>query len=443
LGGKQVKKLDSGHEDIRITEIELEEINYDLDSDTELESNQELIKNEFNMIELPFFTKDKRVEKGKARKYLFSNKDKSYMMISPSGKPGLISQKIPQEFDEKIFYGILKLSREQGGPEVITDYFTLAKVSGVHYNDLTRIKDSLERLSNCSVELHNLVYNAELKAKVAGKKPFPILQHVFTNTFEEIVKLPADKKERYQKYFRNSKISEILIIEFGSFMYRNLEKKGFLYFDQKKLLGISNATARKIYVMITKWKGWEKKNSIRRSCRFLASRIPLSWEKNSVRKTVLSIDNSCKILKDSGLIDNYILEKTKPVSNSSVIFIFSNDHNKIDSYNTKASRTATGHEEITINNVEDEYLDDRQTTLFDVPEGQNLQKKENDLKEKAVEILNNLDKYEKETLLKEAFEDNQYDFSESKVKQGIMTKEELVEEVAISILKAKILNGTI
>jgi len=433
---KQLKKQDVGQEDIISSKIETEEIDYDLDSDLELENDYNLIKYEFNLIELPFFTKDKKIEKDRGRKYTFSKKDNSYMRVVPSGDPDLISNKIPQEFDEKIFYGILRLSREQKGQEVVTDYYTLAKASGVPYNKLSRIKDSLERLSNCKVELHNLVYNAELKKKIAGKEPFPILQHVLTYTFDDVVHLPEEIKEKYKNYFRNSKINEILVIEFGSFMYRNLKKKGFLYFDQKKLLGISNATARKIYVMITKWKGWEKKNDIKRSCRFLASRIPLSWEKNSIRKTVQSIDHSCNILKESGLIDNYILEKTKPVGNSSVIFIFSNEYTKIDNYNTKASRTSTGHEEIIINNVEDEYVDERQTTVFD-----NLNKKETELKEKAVQILNSLDEKEKTLFINRARNHMQYDFLKQEVEQKTITEEERLNKVIISIIKKDIEDG--
>jgi len=445
MAKKQVQKHDSGQVDLSITKIELEEINYDLDSDTELENNTDLIKYEFNMIELPFFTKDKKVDEGRARKYIFSEKNQSYMMVSPSGKPGLISHKIPQEFDEKIFYGILKLSREQGGPEVITDYFTLAKVSGVHYNDLTRIKDSLERLSNCNVELQNLVYSAEHKMKMRGKEPFPILQHALTYTFEKVLKIPEDKREKYQKCFRNSKINEILVIEFGSFMYRNLEKKGFLYFDQKKLLEIKNATARKIYLMITKWKGWENKNYIRRSCRFLASRIPLSWESRNIANTLKSINKSCEILKEKELIGDYDFVKTKPVGNSYVTFIFNSDNNMVNSYNKKASRTTTGQEKISIHEVQDEFLeetqDNRQMTFFNDKDKGELLERENKLAEIAELAINEMSAENRDLLRKRALKHHQYEFDEDKVEKGIMTREQLTKSVMISIMKGELEHG--
>jgi hypothetical protein len=368
MGGKnQLKKHDSGQVDSAVLMIETEEINYDLDSDKELEVNSELIKYEFNMIELPFFTKDCNIEDGKARKYIFSERDKSYMKVTPSGDKDLISNKIPQEFDEKIFYGILKLSREQDSKTVITDYFTLAKVSGVKYNHLERIKDSIQRLRHCSIEFNNLFYNVELKGKMDGNQNFNILQDKEEYTFKEIQRFPENKKKIYEKYFRNSKISEILILTLADKVYKNIEHKGFLYFNQKELLEIDNATARKMFLLITKWHGWEKKPSIKRSCRFLASRIPLSWEKTNIPGTVNYIEKAAALLKGKNLIADFVLTRNKPLANSYIEFCFSDQTNKVLEYNKKAAGVTTGHEGMVIDGIVDEFLDDRQSTIFDVP----------------------------------------------------------------------------
>jgi len=441
---KQLKKFDSGQIEEEVTSIETEEIDYDLDSDPELEKDYNLLKYEFNMIELPFFTKDKKIENGKGRRYTFSKKDNSYMRIIPSGDKELLSNKIPQEFDEKIFYGILKLSREQGSTdEIVTDYFTLAKASGVHYNNLERIKDALQRLSRSTIELNNLMYSAKLRTKVSGNKPFPILEHVHTYTFEETVKLSEDIRGKYRKYFRNRRLSEILIIKCGSYLFQNIESKGFLYFDQKKLLSISNATARKIYLMVTKWKGYENKNTIKRSCRFIASRVPLSWETKNIGNTVRIIVKSCQTLKTSGLLKDFLFYKTKPVGNSYVEFVFDEDHNKIDSYNVKAAKTNTGLENIIIDNVEDEYLDDRQTTLFDDQGELDLKKKEQELKEKAAQVLESLDEKEKALLINRARNSMQYDHYKYKIEQKTITEEELLNEVILLIIEKDIEDGII
>lgn len=352
--------------DESVLKIETEEINYNLDSDPELENNNDLIKFEFNMIELPFFTKDKKVEQGKARKYIFSERDRSYMRVVPSGDPELISNKIPQEFDEKIFYGILKLSKEQKSKEVVTDYFTLSKAANVHYNDLHRIKDSLERLSNCKIEMHNLFYDAGLRSRMDGKEEFSILQSKVEYTFKKVEELKPEKRERYKKYFRNSKISEIIILTLSDKVHNNIERKGFLYFDSKNLLEIENATARKLFILITKWHGWEKKPVIKRSCRFLASRIPLSWEKNSIISSVKYLENACKMLVKKNLITSYKLTRTKPAVNSYIEFYFLKERTRLIDYNLEAAGVTTGLENITIDGIEDEFLNDRQLNLFNM-----------------------------------------------------------------------------
>jgi hypothetical protein len=348
-----------------VLKIETEEINYNLDSDPDLENDSDLIKFEFNMIELPFFTKDKKVEEGKARKYIFSERDKSYMRVVPSGDPELISNKIPQEFDEKIFYGILKLSKEQRSKEIVTDYFTLSKAADVHYNDLHRIKDSHERLSNCKIEMHNLFYDAGLRSKMDGKEEFSVLQSKVEYTFKKMQELSEEKRDKYKKFFRNSKISEIIILTLSDKVYKNIERKGFLYFDSKNLLEIDNATARKLFMLITKWHGWEKKPVIKRSCRFLASRIPLSWEKNSIRSSVNYLENACSMLQKKKLINSFSLTRTKPVENSYIEFHFSGENSKLIDYNLQAASITTGHENIVIDGIEDEFLDDKQMNIFD------------------------------------------------------------------------------
>jgi len=361
---------DSYQKEENIIMITEEKINYYLDED--LEMNNNLIKYEFNMIELPFFTKDKKVEEAKAKRYIFSEKNNSYMRVVPSGDPELISNKIPQEFDEKIFYGILKLSKEQNSKEVVTDYFTLAHYANVHYNDLKRIKDSLERLSRCTIEMHNLFYNHVIKSKMDGKQEFRILQGKEEYTFKKIQMLPESKRELYSKYFRNSKISEILVLILSDKIYKNIENKGYLYFDHKNLLQINNATARKLFIMISKWHGWEQKPSIKRSCRFLASRIPLSWEKKSIHATILYLDKAAKMLKEKNLISDYVLTKSKPVANSYMEFYFNGQKSKVIEYNNNAAKETTGHEGLSIDYMEDEFINnDGQMNLFELNSNNN------------------------------------------------------------------------
>jgi len=444
----QLKKQDSGQVDSDVLMIETEEINYDLDSDPEF--NSELIKYEMNMIELPFFTKDCNVADGKARKYIFSERDNSYMKVTPRGDPDLISNKIPQEFDEKIFYGILKLSREQNSKEIVTDYFTLAKVSGVKYNHLERIKDSIQRLRHCNVEFNNMFYNAELKAKMDGNHDFSILQDKQEYTFKKVQNFPENKRKIYEKQFRNSKISEILILTLADYVYKNIEHKGFLYFNQKELLNIKNATARKTYLLITKWQGWEKKLTIKRACRFLASRIPLSWEKSNIPGTLNVLEKAATLLKRKKLIRDFYLTRTKPLANSYIEFCFSDQTNKVIEFNKKAASVTTGHENMAMAGFEDEIIKKNPTAngnksneiiqgeLFEVIEPKE-DEKEKELTEKAEKIISEMSEERLQDLKTSAYDNVRYTVDKHQVIEGLKTEEEFLKEIMVMIIRNELI----
>ena len=369
MAKKDLLKQDfSTESSFQVLPIVTESVDYDLDDDKEF-ANGDLIKYEFNLIELPFFTKDRNIRDGIAKQYNFSKNKDQYMRVIPSGDPKMISNKIPQEFDEKIFYGIMKLSREQNSDVVITDYFTLAKVSNVRYvHDLERIRDSIQRLRTCRFELNNLFYTAENSEIAQGRKDFNILQDLEEYDLKRVLTLKdTSKKELFQKYFQNRRIENILVLTLSKRIYSNIQNKAFLYFNQQHLLEIDNATARKLYLLLEKWHGWEKKDKIRRSCRFIASRIPLAWEKKTnIPGTIKYIDSAAALLKSKNLISDYFLAKTKPIEDSYIDFYFPEKTNKVIEYNRRAAAVTTGQENIVINSIEDDFIDDRQATIFDV-----------------------------------------------------------------------------
>ena len=69
------------------------------------ESSEEssLIRVEMNSIEYPLFTRNRNIEKGANVKYQFSTLKNSYIEIKPPN-----GDRIPAEFEEKLFYGFLK-----------------------------------------------------------------------------------------------------------------------------------------------------------------------------------------------------------------------------------------------------------------------------------------------------------------------------------------------
>lgn len=332
----------------------------------QLEKDDSLIAYEFNLIELPFFSKDDHIEANVSKKYVFS--PNSYMQVFPSSDEAS-GQKILMDFDEKVFYGIMKLYKKQG-KKIITNIHELLSLSGVQVTGVNyeRAKSSIYRMKGCQIRFSNSLYSAEERSMLKQDKTISIIQEAEIVSHEKMEEMGAKERSKYEKYF-NGRIKEIVAITLSDFIAANIESKGFLTYDADKLIDIGSASARKIYVMVKKWQGWEKKDIIKRSCRFIASRIPLSWEYSNIPSTVRNIDRSCKILKDKGLIEDYLMERAKPLKDSMITFFFSGSEDskreEIIRKNNLNNVVTTGHEELSILDVQD-FLDEKQTSIFDL-----------------------------------------------------------------------------
>jgi hypothetical protein len=343
-------------ESIQMIPITIEKHSYNLDEDCE--NDETIIQYEFSLIELPIFSKNKKVESGKAQMYIFSERDDSHLYIIPSADPKQRSNKILQEFDEVVFYGVMRLSKQQKNRVVVTDYYTLMDMAKIKYDgkQLERTKDSIERMKNCAIEINHAFYNAAIK-KGKNSITLNLLDKVQIITFDEFQELPKESKNKYENFFRNSKIKEIIILTLNEDIYKNIENKGYLNFDTEKLALIDNAVSRKLYVLLMKWQGWEKKDKLVRSCRFLASRIPLSFDIKNVFGTIKVLEKACLDLKNLNLVKDFILLKFKPLANSKIEFDFftTHDHDLLGDRKQKhicASNqnlaVETGHEDIMI-----------------------------------------------------------------------------------------------
>lgn len=328
-----------------------------------LQEDSSLIQYEMNMIELPFFSRDKNVGEAVIKKYIFSGNQ--YMEVIPSSDKSS-GYKIPQEFDEKIFYAIMQLYRKQGKRKIITTIYELLKLAGYgdRKEEYERAKQSLDRLSGTEYVFSGIMYDKKNNRRIKERVKNTILQRY---GIREIDDLSDEEKEAFGREKVNK---NVVFLEISSFIEENIEHKGFLYYDAEKLLDVTNSTARKLYLLISKWQGWEKSDTIRRSCRFLASRIPLSWEKSNIPGTVNVLEKAAEELKERQMIGSYYLERKKPLSTSEIIFNFKGAN---ETAKTKAIMNAnldlsteTGHEGIVIDAVRDEFLDDRQATIFDM-----------------------------------------------------------------------------
>lgn len=331
-----------------------------------LQDDSALIQYEMNMIELPFFTRDKNVGEAIIKKYIFSGNQ--YMEVIPSSDKSS-GYKIPQEFDEKIFYAIMQLHRKQGKRKIITTIYELLKLAG--YGDgkkeYERAKESIVRLQDTKYVFGGIFYDKKNNKRITDQVRKEILQ---STAIREIKDLDSEDKEIFGRDIAG-KTSNVVVLEISNFIEENIAAKGFLYYDAEKLLDVRNSTARKLYLLISKWQGWEKNDTIRRSCRFLASRIPLSWEKSNIPGTINVLEKASEELREKGMIGGYMLDRKKPLSESEIMFLF---QGATDTAKTKAIMNAnldlsteTGHEGIVIDAVHDEFIDDRQTSIFDTP----------------------------------------------------------------------------
>jgi hypothetical protein len=312
--------------------VETEE-NYALE-DMYVNEHDKLIRYEMNAIELPLFSKDKKIKELESRKYIFDNTKDQYVEVIPSNK-----SKIPQEFDERIFLAIMRIYQKQQYKNTIyTDYYTLIDEASLNHDGkiYKRTEEALERLSETSYVFNNIFYSNEY-GNIQNDK-------IKTNIFSvRIISFKSAKEngERYMQYFRNSKIKEVIEVKLSPHFYENIVRKGFLYFDYDNLLQIDNSVARTLYTMLTKWRNGEL--YIKRHSKLLASRIPLSWKSKNITNTIRTIEGALNYLKEKNLIKGFKYLKEKKHADSYFEVYFEISHN-----NNFIKRKKTGQEEIEI-----------------------------------------------------------------------------------------------
>gem|GEM_PF-5615575 len=345
----------------KITE---ETIVYDLNNEDLPALPDSAIPYELNLVEMPIFSKNKQVKDAQAMKYVFDERSDEYMRVVPSADPNMISNKIPQEFDEQIFYGLMRLTRKTGKMRIISDYPNLLNCSHIQSRsgkNLLRAKDSLQRLKHSAYVFNQCYYDPVAKANGADfikrTKHLNLINSLETVTFEKFhtMKDGNEKSELGYHFGRHGNIREIFIVTLNEDLVKNLELKSFKYFKQEDLLAIENAVTRKLYIMLTKWRHWEKKAVITRRVKFLASRIPLSWKENSIRSTIQSLLQACEDLKSSAKIADYHFHNDGGHRSSTIDFCFLRDN--LDSVNAIYGTETTGHEQLEIKGMREEIIE--------------------------------------------------------------------------------------
>jgi len=350
---------------IQLEPLIVKEESYDLGTDDLPILPNGCISYEVNLMEFPVFTKNKKIGKNVSMKYVFNEEKEEYIKIIPSNNDEQISNKIPQEFDEKIFYGLLRIYEENGNKEIISDYASLMAASGVRYNkgkNVLRTKDSLERLRKSEIVFNGIYF--DMAAKDQGKadyikrtKSINLLSNLeFIEYYKYIELEKGDYKENLRQYFeKHNNIKTLFRARLNKDMVSNIDSKAFKYFKHQDLIDIENSTARKLYVMLTKWRHWQKSSNLKRSVKFLASRIPLSWKKGNISMTVRSLLRACENLKKLKKIADFEHEKKGKLTDSFIIFYF--EKKELDKYNQIVGTDTTGQEYLRIEYAKEEVID--------------------------------------------------------------------------------------
>lgn len=303
---------------------QLQEFKYDCKSDKNFFDSVNYV---YSIMDLPVFALNRRVKENVIVQYTFSVKDQSYLRVIPSVAPEKISHKILQEADEKIFSAILRLAEYQKSATVITDYYTLAKIAGLTYSGCTtRIKDSIQRLSGCSLVFNNIENDG-----YANFSLIPTLNILTFEKFKDAAEFEIENTEnrlfdektekRISNYLRSKQnLKYLLVLQIVDDIFSEIQNGWFLTFDKKVIFSLSSV-ARKLFLLIKKQHITKKRQSF--PCAFIASRIPLSWKScENVKDTINSIEKAAEMLKNKGLIADYHLIQQKPKRDSYIDFVF-------------------------------------------------------------------------------------------------------------------------
>ena len=302
-----------------IKQIKMEEEKYEVQKLFDLETEKNIIRIEMNTIEYPLFTKNRKVDINTGIRYTFNEDKNQFIEVVPA-----LNYKIPSQFDEQIFHGLMAILRDQDyNRKIYFHYKFLLDKAGIKYDGRTlkAAKDSLDRLATTSYTFNNCFYynpeasilNREIKTKILS---------IDVVTFSEVMNID----EELSKHFNHHKVKELIEVTFDEKIFNNIIAKGFLYFNAEDLKAIEYDVARSLYTMITKWRN--KTLYIKRYSAFLASRIPLSWKKENINKSVKAMIKAFDELKEKHLIDGYHFVKNKKYESSFFEIFFDKKHNK-------------------------------------------------------------------------------------------------------------------
>ncbi len=329
--------------DFPVVEISIEKEEYHLEEllDRRIREGQLQIYG-FVDIENPLFTNARRLNNATGKLYVMNSKKDIYLQVTPTNKPPKHkweTNKIPQEFDGKVFYAISEIIQEAKPENIIKGYTIMTyamilKKAGFDRSKRPRLKDGVRRLRFTDYDFKNSFYNAEL-GEMAAEFNMHLID-VIVIMPKDLDKRSEEERKKISPHFASLKVKEILLVKKSDKLQNNIDFKGFLYFNRYELDRIKRSLQKRFYMMYMKWNGWENEagigepNVLIRSFNFLASKGPLSWDPRNRYRTRKAIIEDNEELVKNGLIKAFIVLSQNDVK--IVMFSEKERHEKLMKY---------------------------------------------------------------------------------------------------------------
>lgn len=299
-------------------------------TETSDEYKNGLIPVDFNIIELPLFSKNNKAKINEGSRYIISSKKNIQVEIIP-----VVGMSIPIDFDKKVYFALVQLAQEFSTkynksdiPEVIyTTFYEIFLKLGIQWrggkitldsmfpvgSTKERIYQSLSKLSGTKYKLYNCFYNANL-----SKKDENLYESTFIHSIK-IIKMTAAIDDQHDSLnFIKSNAQEIIELKLNSFFLTNIiNKKGHLKHSLSDFNKLNDSIARDIYFWCEKNRKWlgvkeyGHDKQIQVKVKKLAACLPLAFKGSNVPKTVYRVREAFDYLLEINLISSFIEHRSE------------------------------------------------------------------------------------------------------------------------------------
>lgn len=285
---------------------EMEIIESDLSLDETNCKNKELIRLDLNIIQYPIFCKNTNKKTNKIMRYDFNKNRNNYIIITP--QPG---DSVPAETEEKLLIGIMSLMKEKGYKSsfIVTTQELKEAANIPDIKCASVIKKGLSRMCGASYKFSNTLYSSETKSVLKNIVQTNILNY-------RVIKLDQSENKNYRDEYNDKRVKEIYEISMSEIFYKNIISSGYLVFDAHTLLGMESSTTRTMYMIIEKLRF--NKPILLVDAIYLIKRIPLTFNKQYLTRTIGILKKSLEELKNKNLIENYRFIKNKTWEKSEI-----------------------------------------------------------------------------------------------------------------------------